>query len=61
MKNKCFRDPVCGMELQEEDVVAKSDYKGKTYYFCEASCKTKFDKDPDKYIKDAPTAKCGCC
>jgi len=29
----------------------KSVYKGKTYYFCCRSCKTAFDKDPEKYIK----------
>lgn len=26
-------------------------YKGKTYYFCCASCKPLFDKDPGKYVK----------
>ena len=27
----------------------KSDYNGKTYYFCCPGCKTKFDADPAKY------------
>ncbi len=29
---------------------SKSVYKGKTYYFCCADCKPKFDADPEKYI-----------
>jgi P-type Cu+ transporter len=27
-------------------------YKGKTYYFCCAGCKAKFEKEPEKYAKD---------
>jgi len=28
----------------------KSVYNGKTYYFCRKPCKTKFDRNPRKYI-----------
>ena len=48
------KDPVCGMAVEEKAAVAaglKSDYKGKTYYFCSDDCKKKFDKEPGKYIK----------
>ncbi|HEY9167322.1 MAG TPA: YHS domain-containing protein [Candidatus Kryptonia bacterium] len=44
------RDPVCGMEVDEKRAAAKSDYKGKTYYFCATGCKVAFDKEPEKYI-----------
>lgn len=43
------KDPVCGMQLAEASAAAKSDDKGKTYYFCSAACKAAFDKSPEKY------------
>jgi Cu+-exporting ATPase len=43
-------DPVCGMAVTPEDAAAKYQYKGKTYYFCNASCKASFEKTPDKYL-----------
>ena len=30
---------------------AQSTYKGQTYYFCAVSCKQRFDREPDKYVK----------
>jgi Cu+-exporting ATPase len=45
-------DPVCGMMVSEETMVAKSEYKGKEYWFCHLNCKKTFDEDPDKYIKE---------
>jgi YHS domain-containing protein len=44
-------DPVCKMQCDEKTAPAKSDYKGKTYYFCAAGCKKAFDKQPEKYLK----------
>ena len=46
-------DPVCGMEVEEATAAAKSEYKGKTYYFCSSDCKRTFDQDPEKYIDQA--------
>lgn len=43
-------DPVCKMEIEEEDAVATSTYKGKTYHFCAMGCKKKFDADPERYV-----------
>jgi YHS domain-containing protein len=43
------KDPVCGMNVNEKTAKFKSDYTGKTYYFCAQSCKTTFDKNPKKY------------
>ena len=43
------KDPICGMMVDEKKAKFKSDYNGKTFYFCAASCKTTFDKDPAKY------------
>ena len=57
------KDPVCGMEVEEEKAVATSEYKGMTYYFCSKGCKVAFDKDPEKYIKAEVGSKFGrgCC
>ena len=43
-------DPVCHMTIDESKAAGKSEYNGKTYYFCAVSCKTKFDQDPKKYV-----------
>ncbi len=40
------KDPVCGMTVDEKTAKLKSDYMGKTYYFCNTFCKAKFDKNP---------------
>jgi len=45
------KDPVCGMSVDEKKTKYKSDYKGKTYYFCSTTCKSAFDKSPGKYVK----------
>ena len=45
------KDPVCGMNVDEEAAAGNSVHKGKTYYFCCSSCKAKFEKEPDKYAK----------
>lgn len=47
---KQVQDPVCGMMVDTADS-PKSDYKGKTYYFCSLDDKKEFDKAPASYIK----------
>jgi YHS domain-containing protein len=44
------KDPVCGMDVDEKNAPAQSEYKGKTYYFCAPGCKREFDKDPEKFV-----------
>jgi Cu+-exporting ATPase len=48
-------DPVCGMTVNPATARAKGDYKGKTYYFCCPGCATKFNVDPERYLK-SPSA-----
>ena len=43
-------DPICKMEVDEKTAKFKSDYKGKTYYFCAPGCKKEFGDNPEKYI-----------
>jgi YHS domain-containing protein len=45
------KDPVCGMEVDENKATQKTLYKGRTYYFCSASDKKEFDKNPSKYVQ----------
>lgn len=45
------RDPVCEMGVDEEKAKYKTMYMGKTYYFCCAMCKEKFEENPNKYIQ----------
>lgn len=45
------KDPVCGMTVDEKTAAATAVYQGKTYSFCSAGCKAKFDKAPAQYAK----------
>lgn len=45
------KDPVCGMDVDPKTAAARSDYNGKTYYFCAPGCKKEFDSDPGKFVK----------
>ena len=44
------RGPVCGM-MVDPTTAPKSEFKGKTYYFCSIDEKKEFDKAPASYIK----------
>jgi xanthine dehydrogenase accessory factor len=43
-------DPVCHMRVDPQTARHRVDFEGLTYYFCNASCKTSFEKDPRKYL-----------
>ena len=43
------KDPVCGMEVARETAKAATVHKARTFYFCSASCRDKFEADPEKY------------
>ena len=43
-------DVVCGMAVDAQSAADSTQYAGKTYYFCCASCMEKFKKDPRKYL-----------
>lgn len=53
-------DPVCHMEVDPKTAEWKTEYKGKTYYFCAPGCKRSFEKDPELYLSGkAPEVKMG--
>ena len=43
------KDPVCGMDVDTSTAAAHAEHKGQTYYFCSASCKSKFELRPENY------------
>src|SRR5258706_13077342 len=44
------RDPVCGMTVDPPTSRHRFDYRGETFHFCSAGCRTKFAADPVKYL-----------
>src|SRR5215210_1994836 len=53
-------DPVCGMKVDPATSKHRLEHHGQTFHFCSAGCRTKFEADPDKYLRPekatAPTA-----
>jgi P-type Cu+ transporter len=45
------RDPVCGMTVDPATSKHRFDYRGETYHFCSAGCRTKFAADPVAYLE----------
>ncbi len=43
------KDPVCGKVVDPEQAAIQSSYEGKTYFFCSAACKERFDQNPERY------------
>ncbi len=44
------KDPVCNMVKSVEEMKAKVEYKGKTYYFCTEQDKEMFEAYPEHWI-----------
>lgn len=42
------KDPVCGMTVDDKSP-HRSTLAGRTYVFCSAACKTRFDQEPGRY------------
>jgi Cu+-exporting ATPase len=47
-----FRDPVCGMQVQE-DSPHRYELAGTMHRFCSTSCLEKFKADPSRYPERA--------
>ena len=43
------QDPVCGMQVDPGKAAGHTQHQGKTYYFCSAGCKRKFEENPGRY------------
>jgi len=44
-------DPVCGMMVDPARATQRSEYQGRTIFFCCAGCKRKFDQDPGTFLE----------
>jgi xanthine dehydrogenase accessory factor len=47
--NNDVKDPICGMTVDKSKAKYKSDFHGKTFYFCCADCKQTFEQAPERY------------
>ncbi|WP_276326558.1 heavy metal translocating P-type ATPase [Bradyrhizobium valentinum] len=45
------RDPVCGMTVNPTTSKHRFDFRGETFHFCSAGCRTKFAADPASYLE----------
>jgi len=46
-----FKDPICGVMVDEKKMKFISEFGGIKFYFCSSFCKATFYKDPKKYTK----------
>jgi YHS domain-containing protein len=46
-------DPVCLMDVDPATARWRSEYGGRTYYFCAPGCKKAFDREPEAYAVSA--------
>ena len=51
--NAGVRDPVCGMTVDPATSKHRFDYRGETFHFCSAGCRSKFAADPQNYLGEA--------
>lgn len=48
------RDPVCGMNVRDDDKDnnLRSEYRGQTFSFCSDKCRQEFDRNPSNFTRD---------
>src|SRR6056297_653120 len=44
------KDPVCGMNVEQEKAAGKTEHKRETFYFCSEKCLHKFEENPEIYL-----------
>ena len=53
------KDPVCGMTVDPRTSKHRASHDGRTFHFCSAGCKAKFEADPARYLADSSNATAG--
>lgn len=48
-------DPVCGMEVKDANATERSTFGGRTYFFCSAACRERFERDPVRFTEPSST------
>lgn len=46
-------DPVCGMTVKPKSAAGPYEYKDQTYFFCGSHCLKRFQKDPERFLKES--------
>jgi YHS domain-containing protein len=49
---EAFTCPVDGMPMRVTEHTPATEYRGKTYYFCDEKDKQTFMRDPEQYVKE---------
>jgi len=49
--SEIMKDPVCGMVVAPDSETDKTEHQGRTYLFCSAGCRRKFESDPEQYLR----------
>ncbi|WP_424138440.1 heavy metal translocating P-type ATPase [Roseomonas chloroacetimidivorans] len=49
-------DPVCGMKVDPATSTHRLEHGGTTFHFCSAGCRSKFEADPEKYLRPKTAA-----
>ncbi len=49
--SEVLKDPVCEMTVTSQEAAGHTAYKGQTYYFCSEYCLTRFQSDPQSFLK----------
>jgi YHS domain-containing protein len=42
-------DPVCGMEVEDEETTWVLTYEDESFWFCSQECRDEFDRHPEEY------------
>lgn len=45
-------DPVCKMEVDEEQAAGHTEYDGQNYLFCSKACEQKFEAHPTEFLEE---------
>lgn len=48
-------DPVCSMKVDPSNAAASVEHQGITFYFCSENCATKFQAEPERYLRSHQT------
>jgi len=51
MKQKIYRDPVCGKKINRQKARILIKHEGYGYFLCCPLCQSEFEQNPDKYAK----------
>ncbi len=51
------KDLVCGMDVDPHRTAQHYAHRGRTFYFCGATCRASFEKDPERYLKQVEPAR----